>query len=52
MKFALLSVTYGGLFYKGPALSLEQQIHRAKEFGFDALAKLTLSFNVTSCEGF
>ena len=38
MKFALLTVTYGGLFYKGQALSLEQQIHRAKEFGFDALA--------------
>ncbi|MEO8763667.1 MAG: sugar phosphate isomerase/epimerase family protein [Ginsengibacter sp.] len=38
MKFALLSVTYGGLFYKGQALSLEQQIHRAKELGFDALA--------------
>jgi len=38
MKFALLSVTYGGLFYKGQALSLEQQIRRAKEFGFDALA--------------
>ena len=38
MKFALLTVTYGGLFYKGQALSLEQQIYRAKEFGFDALA--------------
>jgi sugar phosphate isomerase/epimerase len=38
MKFALLSVTYGGLFYKGPALSLEQQIAKAKQFGFDALA--------------
>ena len=38
MKFALLSVTYGGLFYKGEALTLEEQIHRAKEFGFDALA--------------
>src|SRR5258705_13653489 len=38
MKFALLSVTYGGLFYKGEALSLEQQIHKAKELGFDALA--------------
>jgi sugar phosphate isomerase/epimerase len=38
MKFALLTVTYGGLFYKGQALSLEQQVHRAKEFGFDALA--------------
>src|ERR1700704_1944850 len=38
MKFALLTVTYGGLFYKGKALSLEQQIRRAKELGFDALA--------------
>ncbi len=38
MKFALLSVTYGGLFYKGEALSLEQQIHKAKALGFDALA--------------
>lgn len=38
MKFALLTVTYGGLFYKGEALSLEQQIHKAKALGFDALA--------------
>ncbi len=38
MKFALLTVTYGGLFYKGNALSLEQQIYKAKELGFDALA--------------
>ncbi len=38
MQFALLTVSYSGLFYKGPALSLEQQIHRAKELGFDALA--------------
>lgn len=38
MKFALLTVTYGGLFYKGEALSLEQQIFKAKELGFDALA--------------
>lgn len=38
MKFALLSVTYGGLFYAGKALSLEQQINKAKELGFDALA--------------
>jgi sugar phosphate isomerase/epimerase len=38
MKFALLTVTYGGLFYKGAALSLEQQIRKAKELGFDALA--------------
>jgi sugar phosphate isomerase/epimerase len=38
MKFALLTVTYGGLFYKGKALTLEEQIHRAKAFGFDGLA--------------
>jgi sugar phosphate isomerase/epimerase len=38
MKFALLSVTYSGLFYKGQALSLEQQIIRAKELGFEGLA--------------
>ena len=38
MKFALLTVTYGGLFYKGKALSLDEQILRAKGLGFDALA--------------
>jgi protein FrlC len=38
MKFALLTVTYGGLFYSGKALSLENQIHKAKELGFEALA--------------
>lgn len=38
MKFALLSVTYSGLFYAGKALSVEQQIHKAKQLGFDGLA--------------
>lgn len=38
MKFALLTVTYGGLFYSGKALSLEQQILKAKELGFEALS--------------
>lgn len=38
MKFALLTVTYGGLFYSGKALSLEEQIYKAKKLGFDALA--------------
>ena len=38
MKFALLTVTYSGLFYSGKALTIEQQIHKAKELGFDALA--------------
>ena len=38
MKFALLSVSYSGLFYSGKALSIEQQIYKAKQLGFDALA--------------
>src|SRR4051812_12325847 len=38
MKFALLSVTYAGLFYKGTPMSLEQQVHKAKSLGFEALA--------------
>jgi sugar phosphate isomerase/epimerase len=38
MKFALLSVTYSGLFYAGKALTLEQQIQKAKAMGFEALA--------------
>jgi sugar phosphate isomerase/epimerase len=38
MKFALLTVTYSGLFYAGKALSLEEQIRKAKELGFEGLA--------------
>jgi sugar phosphate isomerase/epimerase len=38
VKFGLLTVTYSGLFYDGPALSVEQQIHKAKQLGFDGLA--------------
>src|SRR4029453_11337237 len=38
LKFALLSVSYSGLFYAGKALSIEQQIYKAKQLGFDALA--------------
>lgn len=38
MKFALLSVSYSGLFYAGHALSIEQQIRKARQLGFDALA--------------
>jgi sugar phosphate isomerase/epimerase len=38
MKFALFTVTYSGLFYSGRALTVEQQIHKAKALGFDALA--------------
>src|SRR4026208_160170 len=43
MKFALLTVTYSGLFYEGTALSVEQQIHKAKELGFTGLAIETKS---------
>ena len=38
MKFGLLSVSYSGLFYAGEALPLEQQIVKARELGFEALA--------------
>lgn len=38
MKFGLLTVTYSGLFYAGNALSVEEQIHKARELGFDGLA--------------
>lgn len=38
MKFALLTVTYSGLFYAGKALSIEQQIRKAKQLGFEGLA--------------
>src|SRR4051812_39155419 len=38
MKFALFSVTYAGLFYAGKALTLEEQIRKASEIGFDGLA--------------
>jgi sugar phosphate isomerase/epimerase len=38
MKFALLTVTYAGLFYTGKPLSIEQQIKKAKQLGFEGLA--------------
>src|SRR5262249_43069432 len=38
MKFALLTVSYSGLFYAGDALTVEQQIVRARQLGFDAIA--------------
>lgn len=38
MKFSLFTVTYAGLFYKGKALTLEQQIDKAKQLGFDGLS--------------
>src|SRR5262245_28350628 len=47
MKFALLSVSYSGLFYAGSPLSIEQQIYKCRELGFDGLAietKRTVAF--------
>src|SRR6478752_6511892 len=38
MKFSLFTVTYAGLFYDGKSLTVEQQVHKAKELGFDGLA--------------
>jgi sugar phosphate isomerase/epimerase len=38
MKFSLLTVTYSGLFYDGKSLTVEQQLHKAKQFGFDGLS--------------
>lgn len=38
MKLALLTVTYSGLFYAGKALSLEEQIRKARALGFAGLA--------------
>ena len=38
MKFSLFTVTYAGLFYDGKSLTVEKQIHKAKELVFDGLA--------------
>jgi sugar phosphate isomerase/epimerase len=38
VKFGLLTVSYAGLFYDGPALSLIEQIRKARHLGFDGLA--------------
>ena len=38
MKFGLLTVSYAGLFYDGPALSVVEQIRKARQLGFDGVA--------------
>jgi sugar phosphate isomerase/epimerase len=38
MKFAFLTVSYSGQFYKGRALTLVEQIRKARELGFDGLS--------------
>jgi sugar phosphate isomerase/epimerase len=37
MKVGLYSITYLGLWYRGEALTLEQLIQRAKEYGYDGV---------------
>lgn len=38
MKLALFSVTYSGIWYKGKALPLKEQIQKAKKLGFDGIS--------------
>src|SRR2546421_3420624 len=37
MKIGLYSVTYLGIWYDGPALSFEETVKRAKDFGYDGI---------------
>src|SRR3954466_5597127 len=37
MKVGLYSITYLGLWYRGPALSMEEVIERARRFGYDGV---------------
>jgi sugar phosphate isomerase/epimerase len=37
VKIGLYSITYGGVWYRGDALSVEQVLGRAKRFGYDGV---------------
>ena len=37
IKLGLYSITYGGIWYKGSALSFDELCRRAKEYGFDGV---------------
>lgn len=37
MKIGLYSITYSGVWYRGPALTLFELIDRAKQFGYDGI---------------
>ena len=37
MKLGLYSITYLGVWYDGPALTIEQVIDRSKTFGYDGV---------------
>lgn len=38
MKFGLLTVSYSGLWHDGPGLTIEEQIEKAAEIGYDAVS--------------
>lgn len=38
MKFGLLTISYAGLFYSGPAFSIKEQIYKAKDMGYDGIS--------------
>jgi sugar phosphate isomerase/epimerase len=38
VKFGLLTVSYAGLFYDGPALNVIEQVRKARQLGFDGLS--------------
>jgi sugar phosphate isomerase/epimerase len=37
MKIGLYSITYLGIWYRGPALTVEEVIERARQFGYDGV---------------
>src|ERR1700704_6370284 len=37
MKIGLYSITYLGIWYHGPALTIEELIERARTFGYDGI---------------
>jgi len=37
IKLGLYSISYGGIWYKGPALSFDEMCKRAKDYGFDGV---------------
>lgn len=37
IKLGLYSISYGGIWYKGPALSFDEFCRKAKEYGFDGI---------------
>ena len=37
IKLGLYSISYGGIWYKGPALSFDELCRYAKEYGFEGI---------------